>query len=139
MGDFSGHPFRGNQYTGELYHGTDRIFERFETGRAGEMTAAIGDWAGAYFTPDKGQAEGIARHAARMSGRQPIVRRVRVTLKNAAEWGQFKTREAAEAAGFDGRVFRDSEGKVTEVTAFYPDQIEFIDGAGWPPARNVGR
>lgn len=110
-----------------LYHGTNREFDRFDTQKAGSQAGAIGDWAGSYFTPDKSQAEGIARWSAKMGGGTPVVKKVRVQLQNPAEFGQFKTREDAEAAGFDGRVFRDVDGKITEVLAFHPHQIKILD------------
>jgi hypothetical protein len=132
MGDFSGHPFRGNQYVDSvLYHGTNRDFEKFDTSKAGEQSAAVGDWAGAYFTPDKAQAEGIARFSARLNGGTPVVKTVRVRIK-AAEFDQFKTRAEAEAAGYGGRVFRDMEGKITEVTVFTPESIEVLETNGRP-------
>lgn len=73
MGDFQGHPFRGNQWTGTVYHGTAREFKEFDL-NAPKVTGGGLNRYGVFVTPDQQVAARYAKDFATKGSRPRVLK-----------------------------------------------------------------
>jgi hypothetical protein len=102
-------PFAESVVSTEVYHGTNRVFDKFDVAQSKD--------GGIWFTPVKGLTETYGKNQ----------RSAYVDLRNPYEAAIGESREGALMKamdrGHDGLIVRDSKGKISTLAVFDPAQI----------------